>query len=124
MAVFILLCMIFAHIVDDYYLQGVLANLKQISWWKKNSPDDLYKRDYIVALLMHSFSWTFMIMLPTAFFLNFSLAWIFIVLFLLNIFIHAFVDNLKANKLKINLVADQLIHVVQILVTFLVLVAS
>ena len=26
---FVLLVMLFAHIVDDYYLQGVLASMKQ-----------------------------------------------------------------------------------------------
>lgn len=64
MKLFILLCMLFLHIVDDYYLQGWLASAKQKSWWEKNSPDKLYKHDYLIALFMHSFSWTFMIMLP------------------------------------------------------------
>ena len=56
--------MIFLHVVDDYYLQGILAQLKQKSWWEKNAPDPLYKNDYKVALVTHAFSWTFMIMLP------------------------------------------------------------
>ena len=59
----ILILMLFAHIVDDYYLQGWLASAKQKKWWEKNAPDKLYKFDYIMALFMHSFSWTFMIMI-------------------------------------------------------------
>ena len=39
--------MIFCHIVDDYYLQGKLASMKQKSWWEKNAPDRLYKYDYL-----------------------------------------------------------------------------
>ena len=30
--VFVLLGMVFAHIVDDYYLQGWLASTKQKDW--------------------------------------------------------------------------------------------
>lgn len=122
MNVFILLAMVFMHIVDDYYLQGILANLKQKVWWEKNAPKELYKNDYIVALFMHSFSWAFMIMLPVAVFLNFSLTPMFCLLFGINVATHAIVDDLKANKLKINLITDQSIHLVQIIVTFLILV--
>ena len=65
---FLLLGMLFLHLVDDYYLQGWLASAKQKSWWKKNSPDKLYSHDYIMALCEHAFSWTFMIMLIPAVF--------------------------------------------------------
>ena len=63
-AAFVFLWMIFFHIVDDYYLQGWLASAKQKSYWEQNAPDEMYKKDYIWALIMHSFSWAFMIMLP------------------------------------------------------------
>lgn len=64
MKIFILFCMLFCHVIDDYYLQGILASMKKKSWWEKNAPDELYKNDYKMALFMHSFSWSFMIMLP------------------------------------------------------------
>ena len=38
-----------------------------------------------------------------------------------NTLVHAVVDDLKANRMKINLIADQLLHLSQILVTFSVL---
>jgi hypothetical protein len=56
--------MLFCHIVDDYYLQGILALMKQKTWWKKQTLNSLYKYDYIMALCEHAFSWTFMIFLP------------------------------------------------------------
>lgn len=59
--------MLFCHIVDDYYLQGILASMKQKKWWQENAPDKLYEYDYLIALLMHGFSWAFMIMLPIAY---------------------------------------------------------
>lgn len=31
----LLIFMIFAHLVDDYYLQGWLASAKQKKWWEK-----------------------------------------------------------------------------------------
>ena len=117
---FIVLWMIFFHIVDDYYLQGWLASAKQKQWWK-NAPQPLYKYDYIWALLMHSFSWAFMIMLPIAVALSFNISWFFLVYFLLNVFVHALVDDLKANRKKINLWQDQLIHMWQIAVTAIVM---
>lgn len=112
--VFIVLLMLFLHVVDDYYLQGWLASAKQKKYWKENAPQPLYKYDYIWALLMHSFSWSFMIMLPIAFFMNFNVTPLFLIYFIVNIVIHAVTDNLKANNLKLNLWEDQLIHMLQI----------
>ena len=117
--IFVLLLMIFCHIVDDYYLQGILASLKQKDWWKEHAPYKMYKYDYQMALFMHSFSWSFMIMLPLAVFYGFMINWLFIVLFICNLIIHAVVDNLKANKKKLNLTEDQIIHLIQIVATFL-----
>ena len=115
----IFLTMIFLHIVDDYYLQGILAQMKQKKFWKEQAPDELYKYDYIWALIMHAFSWTFMIMLPLIFVSPISPA--FYIIFVVNLAVHAYVDNLKANKHKINLWQDQLIHLVQIILTFIIL---
>ena len=122
--ILLLLTMIFLHIVDDYYLQGWLASAKQKSYWEQNAPDELYKHDYIMALFMHSFSWAFMIMVvPSVYTLinttNTNNASLVIALFfLINLCIHMVVDNSKANLKKINLVQDQLCHLVQILVTW------
>lgn len=110
----------FCHIVDDYYLQGKLASFKQKSWWQENAPDQLYKYDYIVGLIMHSFSWAFMVMLPIAVSQEFKIGAVFVTMFIINTVVHAIVDDLKANKRKINLMTDQLIHAGQIALTFLI----
>ena len=120
---FILLLMIFCHIIDDYRLQGILANMKQKLWWPQQERyTDKYKYDYLVALVTHSFSWAFMIMLPIAAKNGFNVGLDFIVVLIVNMVVHGFIDDLKANKFKINLIQDQLIHIVQIVVTFLALV--
>ena len=119
----ILLSMIFCHIIDDYYLQGWLASAKQKQYWKNLSNySDKYKYDYVVALFMHSLSWSFMIMLPLSIIYKFNVPTIFFVAYFINVFIHAFVDNAKANWMKINLIQDQLIHIVQIILTWLFLI--
>lgn len=119
----ILLLMIFSHIIDDYYLQGWMASAKQKSWWEQNAPDKLYKYDYLVVLFMHSFSWSFMVMLvPTIYVMLFGGVW-YPLLFAGNVLIHMFVDDLKANKKRINLIQDQSVHMLQIIWTWLCMVA-
>ena len=120
MKLFILFVMFFAHIVDDYYLQGILASLKQKSWWEnQKNYKSMYKYDYIVALIMHAFSWSFMVSLPILY-LGFT-KWIAIAI-ILNTIIHGIVDDFKANKGKINLIVDQSIHIVQIIITWILFV--
>ena len=115
--VFIILCMIFCHIIADYNLQGWLASAKQKSYWEKNAPDQMYKHDYICALVMHSFSWTFMIMLPLMYAVGFKVNSFLLFLFISNVLLHAITDDFKANKKVLNLWQDQSIHMCQIVIT-------
>lgn len=114
---FVILLMMFFHIIDDYRLQGILASMKQKEWWKEHAPQRLYRYDYIVALVMHSLSWSFMIMLPVALANGFDIGVSFVFTFVFNTILHGIVDDLKANKKKINLIADQSIHLLQIAAT-------
>lgn len=119
---YILLTMIFLHIIDDYKLQGILASMKQKQWWvKQEGYKDMYKHDYIVALLCHSFSWAFMIMLPIFVSISFKITPEVLSIFVVNLLGHALIDDMKANKHQINLVIDQLIHLLQIVLTWLML---
>lgn len=119
----ILVLMLFCHIVDDYYLQGWLASAKQKKYWESlPNYTDMYKYDYIVALIMHSMSWAFMIMLPIAIVNRFDVGIGFFVFYIVNVFCHALIDNAKANWFIFNLVQDQLFHIAQIIVTWLGLV--
>lgn len=125
--ILLLLTMIFLHIVDDYYLQGWLASAKQKSWWEQNAPAKLYKHDYIMALFMHSFSWTFMIMIIPSIFALYkyptnNVAFQIIMTFICNLMLHMKTDNEKANLKTINLIQDQLMHLIQITITWLYLI--
>ena len=118
---FVILSMIFCHVIADYNLQGWLASAKQKSYWEQNAPEKLYKYDYIMALIMHSISWTFMVMFPIAYIQKFNVDILFLILFVGNIIIHCIVDHMKANEKIINLWQDQFMHMIQIGITFALL---
>lgn len=116
----ILLLMILCHIIDDFVLQPVcLSKLKQKKTWEELEDWlGLYEHDYIMALFIHALSWAIMIHLPIIFMLNpgdgsllFSV--------LINMGIHAAIDNAKANLHTLNLVADQTLHLCQIIITYI-----
>lgn len=121
MKIVILIVMFFCHIVDDYYLQGCLANMKQKSWWQKQTSNKLYKYDYIMALLEHAFSWSFMIMLPVLIYMIYNNELhigLYVAMLVGNLIVHSIIDNCKANELCINLITDQCWHFIQIVLTW------
>lgn len=123
MSWFILLCMVFAHVIDDFVLQNTLARLKQRQWWRDNVQDPFYKHDYIVALLAHGFEWTFLILLPAVIYTNFTCFPLILIFYATNTIIHACIDHMKANQYSINLITDQFLHLTQIIITWVVFVA-
>lgn len=142
--ILILFIMIFLHIVDDYYLQGILVKMKQIDWWREQlhvpsyveiledfkDPSKyrewkMYRYDWVIALLAHAFSWSFMISLPSIILLMIGHKdniVMYIIMLLINILVHTLVDDAKANRHLINLVQDQSIHIIQILLTYYILI--
>jgi hypothetical protein len=117
----VLFLMILCHIIDDFVLQPVcLSNLKQKSWWGEHCNGKQYRNDYKMALFIHSLSWSIMIHLPIIL-LYVCNGWVLSFSILINMIIHYIVDDLKANKYKINLVIDQSIHFIQIILTFIII---
>ena len=119
----LLMTMIFFHIIEDFKTQGILAKMKQKSFYDEyRYKVNMYRYDYIAALLAHAFSWAFMIHIPTIAYLiligkwsNFVRAWVaYLIFFIMHMLIHALVDHLKANVYFINLIEDQIIHILQI----------
>lgn len=119
----IVLFMILFHIIDDFVLQPIsLSNLKQKKWWKKQEGySDKYKDDYKVALAIHSISWSIMIHIPLVIMFPSLGQLALLISFIVNAVIHYFIDDLKANKLKINLFEDQMVHFCQICTTLSVI---
>ena len=114
MKIEILLMMLFLHVADDFYLQGVFARLKQKEFWKENAPGEIYRNDYKVALAIHGFSWACMVMLPLWYF-GFADGWFLLGMIAALAIPHSLIDNAKANLNRCNLVQDQLAHMFQIL---------
>ena len=123
-----LMIMVFLHCVADYWLQGILAKMKQKTWWKDKEPKELCAKDYRAALAAHSFEWAFMIQLPILYDIYYK-CWgfepfciravsVYVGMLILNTVVHCIIDSAKANKHSINLITDQLLHLVQIAVTW------
>jgi uncharacterized membrane protein YdbT with pleckstrin-like domain len=114
------------HLIADYYLQGCLADLKQKKWWDKQlkemfGPDykldnhaSKYLDDYLQALRDHAFMWSILTFLPMMLVVG---PWTYTAIVIINALVHAAVDDLKANDMKINLQTDQWLHFLQIAIT-------
>lgn len=125
--ILVLMAMIFLHVFADYNLQGIMASMKQKSWWRKQYQEIdtcMYATDYRFALAAHAFEWSFVVMIPCAISSWFCEWWLitilYLVLLLSNTALHIYFDDLKANKKRINLGADQVFHILQILTTWAV----
>jgi hypothetical protein len=122
----VLLLMFLFDIIDDFVLQPIcLSKLKQKRYWieeckKYNLNISKYDTDYITALLIHGLSWSIMIHVPLMFLGGIRDDFFLLLSVLFNAVIHAIIDNLKANKLKINLDVDQCLHGLQIVITWIV----
>ena len=136
--IFILFLMLLMHYIEDFHLQGCLANLKQKKWWEKQMSNNdmhshytlehsIYKNDYKMSLFAHSIENALFVMLPlivdmliSEFTHYLQNTWIFFIPSTILICLsHYGIDDEKANKMEINLVQDQLYHLCVILLIFL-----
>lgn len=120
--VIVFILMLLAHIFADFHLRGILAEMKQEQWWKRQEGyKSKNKYDYIAALVIHSLEWTFWMMIPLFLLPHLDLG-LFPLLAALNIIVHSWTDDIKVNYRDINLVQDQIIHLAQIAFTYAALV--
>ena len=103
------------HFIADFNLQGMLGNLKQKDWWKKNYPQRLYESDYITSGIIHALYWSILTFIP------FCFNPYFIDIVYSNAIFHYIVDHLKANNLCISLTTDQILHATQIVTTLAII---
>ena len=106
--------MILIHILEDFHLQGIMANMKQKVWWI-NQPgySRKYRWDFVPPLILHGFEWAVLVSLPL-FLLESAPEWYIAVVICMGL-IHSGIDHMKCNRLEINLVQDQILHLAQIL---------
>lgn len=121
MIVFILFSMIFCHIIADFHIQNsFMAKFKQKREWRIGYGNK-YLSDWIPILAVHAFSWSFFTFLPLLYYVYtkditfYTLSGI----ILLNAIVHFIVDDQKCNRFTINLIIDQVMHILQIVLTFI-----
>ena len=132
--VFIFIAMILLHILEDFHLQGILASMKQKSWWQSECvklgiiyDSSKYRHDYVVSLIIHALENSIFIILPliidgliTTFTTNpnnnLFISWVFIIF--ANTAAHAIIDDFKCNSKGISLIVDQILHFIFIILFF------
>ena len=145
----VLFFMVLMHIIEDFHLQGIMGNMKTKSWWdelfqnvyaKTDNPEQAKwvkeyqkkaKFDYVPVLLLHGFEWSMFIHMPVlavywftqgVVLFDSTFMYVLCAVIIIQGLIHSMVDDIKANGLGISLVTDQSIHLIQILVSYLILV--
>ena len=127
------LLMLLAHIIEDFHLQGRMADMKQRRWWEDaiwSSVQHLtfmedrnaefrrqigqYRYDYLSVLILHGFEWAICVSIPVFFYTGFEPSAAYMIAMIIMAFAHSLVDHLKCNMFEINLVYDQAIHIAQV----------
>lgn len=116
----VFLLMIAMHVIEDFHLQGRMADMKQKSWWEEYPSQ--YRRGYVPVLILHGMEWSILVSLPLLLITGLNVPGIVLLGIVINGFVHAIVDDLKANRFLINLETDQSIHILQILLIYLLTV--
>ena len=142
MTILALLFMVLMHIIEDFHVQGIMAQMKQRQWWCDTiaeyivahpslnlSGEDFSNtyNDHKIVLLLHGFEWSMFIHAPIIVShivyngWGFSEGFLFVmcITVCLNAIVHAIVDNLKANARSISLVCDQACHIIQVVITYI-----
>ena len=118
--ILILLKMLFMHCIGDYILQGdFLSAAKRKSFWIDKTNEKTNSLEHYVILFIHAYIWAFCITLPL---FNLISSIKIILSIVINCILHMYIDNLKANKKVITLLTDQLLHLSQIIVTYLLVI--
>ena len=118
---YIFIFMLFAHCIGDYILQkDFISKAKRKSFWLNIKDEKVDTFAYLSILCVHAFIWSFCIHLPLILFLPQSN--IIVVSIFINFLIHGIIDDLKANRNKISMTIDQLIHVLQIVITYILFI--
>lgn len=109
--------MILCHIIEDFHIQGVMANMKQKSFW--NPYGEKYADDWKPVIILHGMEWAMLTSMPCLVMSWFDVPMWFVLVIVTMGLLHAYIDHLKANVGKINLITDQTLHMCQIMIIYL-----
>lgn len=108
----LLTLMLLMHIIEDFHVQGRMADMKQRSFWEPYG--EMYGNDHKVVLLLHGFEWAVFVSIPL--FLFADVHWSYFAVMVSMAVCHAMIDDAKCNGRTLNLVEDQTAHVMQVIV--------
>lgn len=109
--------MILCHIIEDFHIQGVMADMKQTSFW--NPYGEKYANDWKPVIILHGIEWAMLTSMPCLVMSWFDVPMWFVLVIVAMGLLHAYIDHLKANVGKINLITDQTLHMSQIMIIYL-----
>lgn len=116
MVVKVFLLMLLCHIIDDFCLQlSFLSNAKQKKFWEPYG--EKYKNDWIPSIIIHGLEWSIMVHLPIMIMLPEVPGYCLFINILLQAACHSCIDHCKCNMLILNLAEDQILHLVQIILS-------
>jgi len=122
------LLVLLLHFIADFNLQlgAGLDKFKSVDWWRKIMGETIwgtadeqfrkYKHDYKVAMAIHSVVWALVTFAPCIWLCTSAKAMLSILA--VNAVAHYYIDNLKANRYRLNLVQDQILHLLQVGASF------
>ena len=109
--------MILCHIIEDFHIQGVMGDMKQASFW--NPYGEKYADDWKPVIILHGMEWAMLTSMPCLVMSWFDVPMWFVLVIVAMGLLHAYIDHLKANEGKINLITDQTLHMSQIMIIYL-----
>lgn len=123
MKTLLLFSMLWFHILDEFYMPTILNKLKCKRWWKENT-DEHYHNDWAMSLMLYGMMWSMTIHIPVVTYLYFtnnlkSMYGFIVGTICINQFIHCIIDDLKCNRGALNLTQSQILHIIQIVCTYI-----
>ena len=114
--------MLLLHVVAEFVLQPVaLLRLKQKTYWEQPENPNGGKDASAIAIAINAILWSVMIMLPLMYYSTDG-DLILLLVFLVNMLAHAYIDEYATNRHKLTFVTAQSLYLLQLIITFLVMV--
>lgn len=112
--------MLLLHVVTEFVLQPVaLLRIKQKTYWEQPERPNGGKDTSAMAIAINAILWSVMIMLPLMYYSTEG-DLILLLVFLVNMLVHAYIDEYTTNRHKLTFVTAQSLYLLQLIITFLV----
>ena len=112
--------MLLLHVVTEFVLHPVaLLRIKQKTYWEQPEHPNGGKDASAMAIALNAILWSVMIMLPLMYYSTDG-DLILLLVFLVNLLAHAYIDEYATNRHKLTFVTAQSLYLLQLTITFLI----